>query len=67
MAWTQADIDAHKAAIGRGVLRVTQGDETIEYRDLAEMMAILRLMEKELGVAGQRGITVSYPLTSRGL
>ena len=67
MAWTQADIDAHKAAIGRGVLRVTQGDETIEYRDLAEMMAILRLMENELGVGARRGVAVSYPTTGRGL
>lgn len=48
MAWTQADVDALKAAIKTGVRRVTFGDQTTEYQDVASMIRALRLMEAEV-------------------
>lgn len=45
MAWTQAEIDALKAAIGAGVKRVAYSDHTVEYHTLQEMMAALAIME----------------------
>lgn len=51
MAWTQADVDALKAAIKSGVRRVTFGDQTTEYQDTASMIRALRLMEGEVATA----------------
>lgn len=48
MAYTQADIDALKASIKQGVLRVRKGDREIEYRSLAEMREQLAVMENEV-------------------
>jgi hypothetical protein len=51
MAWTQSDIDALKAAIKTGVRRVTFGDQTTEYQDMAAMIRALKLMEAEVVAA----------------
>jgi microcompartment protein CcmL/EutN len=48
VAFSQADIDAIKAAIGAGVKRVSYSDRTVEYHTLAEMMNALALMEAEV-------------------
>lgn len=48
MAWTQADIDALKAAIASGRLRVTMGDRDVQFRSLAEMKEILAMMQEEV-------------------
>lgn len=42
--WTQADIDALKTAIARGVRSVTYADRTVVYHSLAEMLQLLSTM-----------------------
>jgi len=42
--WTQADIDALKTSIRRGVLSVTFADRSVTYHSLKEMRALLAEM-----------------------
>lgn len=42
--WTQADIDAIKASIRRGVLSVSFADRSVTYHSLKEMRALLAEM-----------------------
>lgn len=48
MAWTQAEIDALKAAIAKGEKQVAFADRSVTYRSLEEMLEALRLMEAEV-------------------
>ncbi|MFG1319844.1 phage head-tail joining protein [Xanthobacter autotrophicus] len=49
MAFSQADIDALKKAIGLGVVKVSYADgRSHEYRSLAQMKEILRMMEADV-------------------
>ncbi len=50
--WTLEDLAALSAAIKTGARRIEYQDKTVEYRSLAEMLAIRRLMLIELGVVG---------------
>ena len=67
MAYSQADIDALKAAVARGATRLRMGDEEVQYASLSEMRRQIGVMEAEL--AGQKtdGLTISTPRTLRGL
>lgn len=67
MAWTQSDIDALKSAMARGVKRVRINGEEVEYASIAEMKAVLSMMETELAGDSRKAIKVTYPTTSRGL
>ncbi|HBM60868.1 MAG TPA: hypothetical protein DD444_16975 [Citreicella sp.] len=67
MAWTQADADAIKAAIAKGVTRVRLNGEEVQYRSLVEMRATLRMIEDEVQGRAAGAFGVSYPRTSRGL
>lgn len=51
MAWTQANVDALKAAIATGALTVRYGDVSTTYRSLAEMRETLSMMEREVAEA----------------
>ena len=55
MAYTQDDIDALKAAIAAGALRVKFGSgpdsREVEYRSLSDMNEILRTMQAEVSPA----------------
>lgn len=52
MAWTQADVDALKAAIATGALEVRYADgRYTKFRSLAEMKETLAMMQAE--AAGQ--------------
>lgn len=66
MAWTQSDIDALKAAIKTGVRRVTFGDQTTEYQDLASMIRALRLMEAEVAQTNGTASTARTILVQHG-
>jgi len=66
MAWTQSDIDTLKSAIAKGVMRVKQGTEEVQYRSLLEMRQTLAMMEAEVA-APRSPFTVTYARTSRGL
>jgi hypothetical protein len=67
MAWTQAEYDALKAAIARGVQTVSYNNRTVTYHDLESMRELLAEMERDL--AGQAGSAYPYRLaaTSKGL
>lgn len=55
MAWTQTDIDALKAAIATGALKVRYADgREVVYRSLEDMRAILNDMEAEVSPASVR-------------
>lgn len=59
MAWTQAEIDALKAAIATGVKSVTYTDRTVVYHSLAEQMQALAAMEAEVNPSAGRTTYVS--------
>jgi len=48
MAWTQADVDALKAALKNGTKSVSYADRTIVYHSLAEMLELLTAMQADL-------------------
>lgn len=56
-AYTQADVDALKTAIAGGAVlqSMTFGDTTTTFRTLAEMLALLAFMQREVnGLSGTR-------------
>lgn len=65
MSWTQADLDALKAARAKGVKKVRIGEEEVEYRSDAEMASVQRAIEADLGVSTS-GSRVVRPVTSLG-
>lgn len=59
--WTQADVDALKAAIATGVLEVEYDGppkRRVRYHGLAEMRALLASMQQD--VAAAAGTTTNY-------
>ena len=54
MAFTQSDIDALKASIAGGELRVRFADREVEYRNLDEMLRLLSRMETEVAQSAGR-------------
>lgn len=50
MAWTQADIDALKAAIatGRGAKTMSFGDQSVTFHSVEEMRELLRMMQQDV-------------------
>jgi hypothetical protein len=66
MAYTLEQYNALKEAISLGAKKVEYGDKTVEYRSLSEMMALLDVMGKDLGLStGEMRVTV--PIIDRGL
>lgn len=51
MAFTQAQIDALKDAIGTGARSVSVDGKTVTYNSISEMLRALRLMEREVNGA----------------
>lgn len=62
---TQAEIDALESAIRRGVRSVEYNGESVTYRSLSEMEAILQKMKRQ--VAGSTSTGQSYPTFTKGL
>lgn len=56
MAFTQIQIDALKAALSSGTLKVRMNDREVTYRSLQEMRELLAIMEAEVNptTTGQR-------------
>ena len=68
MAFTGTEIDALKAAIAQGALRVRFGEREVTYRSLAEMKEILGMMESEVAGSDGRARTRQIRFqTSKGL
>lgn len=66
MAWTQAEIDALKTAIGLGVTQVSYQGRTTTYRSLAEMRATLKMMEGDVDAGGTTPRRTTYASFRRG-
>ena len=68
MAWTQADVDALKAAMATGALSVNYAGppaRSITYRSLDEMNAVLALMQRE--VSGANAVPYRLVSTKKGV
>lgn len=55
MAFTQLQLDALDEAIAQGALRVKYADKEVEYRSLADMLALRTKMQQELGLTKVNG------------
>lgn len=50
-SWTEADVIALEQAIKSGARECWFGDKRVQYHSLSEMMRLLDLMRKEVGIA----------------
>lgn len=48
LTFTQADLDALKAAFVTGALEVTIGDRRVRYRSQSELLAAIRMVEEAI-------------------
>lgn len=48
--YTLEQYNTLKAAVAQGALMVQYADKRVQYRSLEEMLAILKMMEQELGI-----------------
>lgn len=48
MAFSQSDVDALKAAIATGARSVAYDGHSVTYRSMADMIATLRMMERDI-------------------
>lgn len=49
MSYSQAQLDALRAAAASGTTRVTYDGKTVEYRSLAELLQMIRVVEGAIG------------------
>lgn len=54
-SWTEADVTALEQAIKNGAREVWYGDKRVQYHSLSEMLRLLDLMRKEVGIAPKNG------------
>jgi arylamine N-acetyltransferase len=54
MAYTQTQLNDLRAAIAEGVLKVSANGRTVEYRSLADMRQLERIMADELEQSTRR-------------
>jgi hypothetical protein len=73
MAWTQADVDALKAAIaaGKGARTITFGDQTINFHSIDDMLKLLSVMQADASQAAAEAAGISsrtrFAATSKGV
>lgn len=67
MSYTQADVDRMRANLAKGLTRAKVGDEELQFASMSEMRRQLNIMERDLAGGGGGGISISNPLTTRGL
>ena len=66
MAWTQAELDALKAAYATGTTRVSYEGKTVEYDTGAQLLARIRVIEGEVaGTGSARKPSVGFVRFSR--
>ena len=51
MAWTESDLDAVKAAIASGELRVEYQDKIVQYRRIDDLITAMGVIQGELQAA----------------
>lgn len=69
MSWTQADYDALKANIAKGVTEMELNGERVRFDTIARRRALLAEMAADLDstAAAPNGFQVIYPTADRGL
>lgn len=69
MPFTQADVDALKAAIvaGRGARSVTFSDQSITFHSVDEMLKLLSVMQEEVNATAGTGRTYRLAATRKGV
>lgn len=67
MAWTQKQHDALERAIAEGAEVVRYEDRTVEYRSLADMLALLAAMKRQLGLSTAGATTAIKASTDKEL
>lgn len=50
MAYTQAQLDALQAAVAKGVKTVSYDGQSVTYQSISDMLALIDMIEKELGL-----------------
>lgn len=66
--YTEADLRAIKAMIAGGLTQAMIAGEMVQYRSLAELQKIQRLIEADLATSSQQAaFPVRYAATDRGL
>ncbi len=60
MAYTQTQLNDLRAAIAEGVLKVSSNGRTVEYRSLADMRQLERIMADELEQSTRRPERIYY-------
>lgn len=64
MSYTQAQLDALRAALASGVTRVSYDGRTVEYRSIADLERAIAAVERALGQR-QQVSRITYPEVSR--
>jgi hypothetical protein len=65
-SWTPDDLRALDAAIASGARRVKYADREVEYRTLADMLALRDLMRSHLGDLNASAPVTWRPVFSKG-
>jgi hypothetical protein len=69
MAFTQADVDALRAAIadGRGARSITFGDQSITFNSIDDMLKLLSIMQANVNATNGTQTRTRYAATSKGV
>ncbi len=69
MPFTQADVDALKAAIvaGKGARSITFSDQSVTFHSVDEMLKLLAVMQAEVNVTASPGRAYRLAATSKGV
>jgi hypothetical protein len=67
--FTQADIDALKAAIaaGKGAKEITFSDQTVIFHSVEDMLALLAAMQNDVQASASGSSSTRYAATSKGV
>lgn len=68
MAWTQADVDAIKAAIaaGKGARSITFSDQSVTFNSIEDMLKLLAVMQQDVNSAAGTSRAFRFAATSKG-
>lgn len=59
MAYSQAELDALKAAYAQGILRITYEGKTVEYGSADDLLRRIRVIEGEMAATGGKSRPVA--------
>lgn len=67
MSYTQAQLDALRAAVAQGVREVTVDGRRVVYSTTDEMLRLIAVIERSLARAAGRRVTGRNPIFRRGI